>query len=178
MYSNLNAPKIQTNRLLIRPVSIYDANDYYNFCSDQRVCKYLTFNPYTSIFQAKRAIENMIRASLIGSDVNYSIIYRNENKIIGSISLTFNKYENSADVGYILSYDYWNQHFMSEALKEVIDISFNYYNLDFLTASYISENTSSEALLKKFNFKVIEKIEGGFIKNNIKYDLIKCVLYR
>ena len=99
-------------------------------------------------------------------------------KIIGSISLTFNKYENSADVGYILSYDYWNQHFMSEALKEVIDISFNYYNLDFLTASYISENTSSEALLKKFNFKVIEKIEGGFIKNNIKYDLIKCILYR
>ena len=176
MYTNINAPTINTDRLLIRLVSIYDYKDYYTFCSNPKVCEYLTFNPYSNVLQAKKAVENMIRSYLIGSDVNFSIINKENNQVIGSISLTFSKHTNSADVGYILDEDYWNQKIMSEALTAIINIAFNYYQLDYLTASYIKENRSSEALLRKCRFNIYDVIEGGFIKNNKKYDLVKCVL--
>lgn len=176
MYTNLNAPTITTNRLFIRFVSIYDYKDYFTFCSNHKVCEYLTFNPYNNVTQAKRAIENMIRASLIGSDANFSIIDRLTNKVIGSISLTFSNTSNSADVGYILDEAYWKKGIMSEALKEIINVAFTYYNLDYLTASYLKDNKASEALLNKFNFQIYDVINNGFIKNNLKHDLIKCVL--
>ena len=176
MYTNINAPTINTNRLLIRLVSIYDYKDYYKFCSNSKVCEYLTFNPYNNVCQSKRAIENMIRSYLIGSDVNFSIVNKENNKVIGSISLTFSKHTNSADVGYILDEDYWNQKIMSEALNEIINIAFNYYKLDYLTASYIKENMASDAILRKFRFNIYDVVKNGFIKNNNKYDLVKCVL--
>ena len=176
MYTNINAPTINTNRLLIRLVSIYDYKDYYAFCSNPKVCEYLTFNPYNNVFQAKKAIDNMIRSYLIGSDVNFSIVDKRNNKVIGSISLTFSKHTNSADVGYILDEDYWNQKIMSEALNEVINVAFNYYKLDYLTASYIKENKPSEAILRKFKFNIYDVVDGGFIKNNKKYDLVKSLL--
>ena len=65
---------------------------------------------------------------------------------------------------------------MSEALKEIINVAFTYYNLDYLTASYLKDNKASEALLNKFNFQIYDVINNGFIKNNLKHDLIKCVL--
>ena len=178
MYSNLNAPTIQTDRLIIRLVCLEDAPFYYSFCSNPNVCKYLTFNPYTNFNMAKRAIENMIRAYLIGSDVNFSIIYKENKQVIGSISLSFSNTTNSADIGYILDDKYWNKSIMSEAINSIIEVAFNHYNVDFITASYISNNKASEALLNKFNFKVTDRISNGFIKNHIGYELVKCILYR
>lgn len=168
------APVIETDRLIIRIVSISDAKDFFEFCKDPKVCTYLTFNPYKSVFYTKHIINNMINAYIQGTDANFSIIYKKENKVIGSISLHFFENENVGDVGYLLNSSYWNKGIMSEALDAFIKMAFSYYNFDALTASYISENLASERLLKKFNFSVIEYVKDGITKNNRKYDLVKC----
>ncbi len=171
-----SAPTIETNRLFIRVVSSEDYKDYYRFCSNKNVCKYLTFNPYTNIFQAKKAINNMIRAYLANTDVNFSIIYKQENKVIGSISLSF-KNDNIGEIGYILDESYWNNKIMDEALKALIKVCNYHYCLDALVASYIKENIASEKLLFRNNFKIYENLNYGLIKNNKPYDLVKVVLY-
>ena len=176
MYNNKSALTIKTDRLFIRVVDRNDYNDYYKFCSNPNVCKYLTFNPYKNIFQAKRAIDNMIRAYIQGSDVNFSIIYSNENKVIGSISIAF-KSNNIGEIGYILDESYWNNKIMDEALKAVIRVCKEYYSLNALTASYIIENIASEKLLFRNGFNIYETTKCGLIKNDRCYDLNKVVLY-
>ena len=57
MYNRKSAPTIQTNRLFIRVVDRNDFMDYYRFCSNDNVCKYLTFTPYKNTIQSKRAID-------------------------------------------------------------------------------------------------------------------------
>ena len=171
MKNYLTAPTIQTNRLTIRIVDLVDSSDYFEFCSNANVCKYLSFNPYKSLSQAKNAINNMIRAYLQGTDVNFSIIYRDLKKVIGSISLTFNK-DNSATIGYILNDLYWNQGIMKEAIEAICKIAFDYYEVKFLKAKFISENIASEKVLYANGFKEVEVLKNGFIKNGFYYYLI------
>lgn len=176
MYQNLNAPTIQTDRLFIRFVDKKDVYEYYKICSNPSVCRYLTFNPYKSIKETSIVIDNMIRAYLQGSDVNLSIILKEENLVIGSISLSFKQYDNSAEVGYILNEVYWNKGYMNEALNALIIVCKEYYNLDYLTANYLQDNISSEKLLLKNGFNIDEIINNGFIKNNQFYNLVKTSL--
>ena len=178
MFQYKTAPKIETDHLIIRVVNEDDAKDFFEFCSDSKVCEFLTFNSYKSLSQTKRIINNMINAYIHGSDVNFSIVLKSTQKVIGSISLNFKKETNEAEVGYLLNSSYWNNGFASEALKSVITIAFDYYNVDVLLASYVKDNVASEKLLKKNNFKIYTVIENGFCKNNKYYDLIKCYRYK
>ena len=169
---NLNKPvkNLESDRLLLRFVDLNDAKDFYVFCSKDNVTKYLTFDPYKHIFQARRAITNMIRSYLAEKCINYSIVLKNTNKVIGSISIT--QVDNhSAEIGYLLDDDYWNLGYMSEALKLIVEASFNYYDIDILIGKYIKENISSEKVLLKNGFKLISVLRNGFIKNNKSYDL-------
>ncbi len=176
MYCNLTAPCIKTDRLILRMVEIDDARSYFTFCSQPEVCRYLTFNPYQNINQAKNSIQNMIRAYLQGSDVNFSICLKDNKRVIGSISLSFNKEYNLAEVGYLLDYHFWHQGYMSEALQAIIKAAFEYYHLDGLLANYIAENDASAHLLAKNQFQIIHEIENGFIKNGQPYKLVKTLL--
>lgn len=176
MYQFLSAPVINTDRLLIRIVDLTDANFYFKICSNYNVCRFLTFNPYRTINETKIVINNMIRAYIQGRDLNLSIVLKSTNEVIGSISLTFDKMANKADVGYILDESYWHNGYMSEALRSLINVSKEYYKLDYLTASYLQENNASSNLLLKNGFKIDEIITNGFFKNNVFYNLVKTSL--
>ena len=176
MYQYKTAPNIQTDRLIIRPVCVDDANDFFEFCSDSNVCEYLTFNPYKTVRHTKLILNNMVNAYIHGTDVNFSIVLKSNYKVIGSISLSFKEKGNFAEVGYLLNYFYWNNKYMDEALKAIIKVAFNYYNVDYLLASYIKENKASSKLLSKNGFEVIETIPNGFVKNGKLHDLVKVVL--
>lgn len=176
MNKHLTAPTINTNRLFIRIVDLSDSYDYFDFCSNANVCKFLTFNPYKSLSQAKNAINNMIRAYLQGTDVNFSIIYKKNRRVIGSISLTFN-IDNSVTIGYILNEAYWSKGIMKEAIDAICKVAFNYYGVELIKAKFISENIASEKVLIANGFNKVELIKNGFVKNGVFYDLIICEKY-
>ena len=173
MKNYLTAPTINTNRLYIRIVDLADYNDYFEFCSSENVCRYLTFNPYKNVSQCKNAINNMIRAYLQGTDVNFSFINKLNNRVIGSISLTFNDDE-SVTLGYILNEKYWNQGLMKEAINAICKVAFEYYEAKKVKAKYISDNIASERVLVANGFEKTNILKNGFIKNGYYFDLIIC----
>lgn len=176
MYQKLSAPTIQTDRLYIRFVDEKDVFAYFKMCSNPLVCRYLTFNPYKSVNDTKNVINNMIRAYIQGSDLNLSIILKSTNVVIGSISLSFNEFYNTAEVGYILDELYWNNGYMNEALSALIKVCKEYYKLDCLYANFLEDNLSSKKLLLKNGFKIEQVNYNGFIKNNSYYNLVKTSL--
>ena len=174
MFQYKVAPLIQTDRLTIRIVSSDDSKDFYEFCSDPIVCTYLTFNPYKTLSHTKTVINNMLNAYIHGSDVNFSVILKDNNKVIGSVSLNFKEFENIAELGYLFNSSYWNKGYANEAVCALLKVAFDYYNVDVVIASYIKDNHSSASLLSKNGFVIDEIIKNGFIKNNKEYDLVKC----
>lgn len=178
MYTSLATPTIRTSRLLIRFVDISDVNDYFEMCSDSEVCKYLTFNPYKNVKDCEKTINNMIRARILGSDVNFTILDKESKTVLGTISLSFHENDNDVEIGYLLKRKYWHQGYMDEALKPMIDVAFNHYNANRINANYVSENISSERLLLKNGFKVESIKRYGFKKNLRNYDLVYTYLQK
>lgn len=176
MFQYKIAPNIHTDRLLIKMVSVDDAKDFYEFCSDKNVCEYLTFNPYKSVNYTKIIINNMINAYIHGTDVNFSVFLKSNYKVIGSISLSFKNEGNFAEIGYLFNSSYWGNGYATESLKAIIKIAFEYYSVDFIIASYVKDNISSERLLLSNGFEVIETIKNGFVKNGKSFDLVKVLL--
>ena len=75
---------------------------------------------------------------------------------------------------YEKGYSYWKNGYANEAIKALIEVAFDYYNVNVIEAKYLLENIASKNLLKKNEFIIDEIIKDGFIKNNRKYDLVKC----
>ncbi len=78
-------------------------------------------------------------------------------RLIGAIRLSNIIYGNfcSAFLGYRLDKDEVNKGYMTEAVKKVIDISFNELYLHRLEASVIPSNIASKTVLQKSGFKYV-----------------------
>ena len=176
MFKNLGAPQFFTKRLFIRAIDLIDIEDMFEICSDYSVTEYLTFEPHKSTLDTRHVIENMIRSYYAGQSINFSLIDKTTNKMIGSASLTFNLYENSAEIGYLLKKEYWNQGYMSEAIEAIIDLSFQYYQLNRLYAKHILENIASQKIIQKEKFTCYRKLENSFVKGKRSYTILEYVL--
>ena len=176
MNKGLGAPHFFTNRLYIRPIEWKDIDDFFNVCSQSEVTQYLTFNPHEYLSDTHRVIENMMRAYSMGQSVNFAIVLKSTNHLIGSASLTFNYVNRSAEVGYLLDAKYWNQGYMSEAIQALIEVAFNYYRVEFLYAKHIVENIASQKIIEKMQFKKIRVQEQSFIKNQHIYSIVEYIL--
>ncbi len=176
MYKGLGAPNFYTNRLYCRPIDLCDIRDMYEICNNRQVTKYLTFEPHRSTLDTKHVIENMIRSYYSGNSINYAIIQKDTNKMIGSASITFNLYENSAEIGYLLNQNSWNQGYMSEVIKAIVQIAFEYYHLNCLYAKHILENEASKKIILANHFKLMQVNENSFLKNNHLYTILEYKL--
>ena len=55
--------KIETDNLILRPISYFDARDMFEYASDPRLALYGSWTPHTRIEETLRVIENMIEKS-------------------------------------------------------------------------------------------------------------------
>lgn len=160
-FYNLELPILETRRLIIRPFTIEDAEGmYHNWASDPRVTKYLTWDVHKDIEETKTIINRWISDFQSASTLTYAIEYRENHEVIGSIScfnvdLSFKK----AELGYCLSFDYWNSGVMTEALRAFIRLCFETLKLETVTACHHYENLASGRVMLKAGMKYVSSSE-------------------
>lgn len=156
-------PVLKTERLLLRQVTVNDADAILSLRSNDEVMKYIP-RPYLKtkedaleligIFDDK--IEN-------GIGINWGITFLNEpEKIIGIIGHYRLKPEHyRAEVGYMLFPEYNGKGIVSEALQKVVEYGFKEMKLHSIEAILDPENIGSEKVLIKNGFVK----EGHLIEN-------------
>lgn len=148
--------------IYLREVNIKDANDLYKITSNERVTKYLGWNPHKNIEETKNIITNFYLTKKENLKINsQAIVYKENNKVIGIIDL--NKVNDLVEIGYYLSEDYWSQGIMSQALNLFLDIIFNQLNYDFIHISHNILNQGSERVILKNKFTFWKK-ENRYMK--------------
>lgn len=142
LFSHL--PTILTPRLTLRPVRMTDAEDLYEYSRDSEVARHVLWDAHRSIHQTRDYIRYLIRQYRSGAPSSFAIALRDTGKVIGTIGFMWVQTENrSAEVGYSLSRAYWNQGYMSEALKAVIEFGFLKLNLNRIEAQHECDNPAS-----------------------------------
>ncbi|MEK6908555.1 MAG: GNAT family N-acetyltransferase [Nanoarchaeota archaeon] len=164
--------EIETKRLILKQVSEGDSLEIAKIGNDREISYFTYYWPYplteSKVNKILREIEKEWKEKK--TVIMFKIQLKDNGNIIGVIDIfDINKTDKNAKVGYWLGKDYRGNGYALEALKEAIDFSFNKLKLEKLFADTLTNNISSNKLLKKAGFRKIgtmEKdklIEGNFI---------------
>lgn len=136
---------------MLRKLRITDLDNMWEYSSKDNVTKYMTWDTYTDIGNLREYLQSVIDRN---SPYDFAIALKESDKLIGTINFVNIDETNRVGVtGYILSDKYWNQGYMTEALRKVIEYGFNKLNLNRIEARHIVENIASGRVMQKAGMK-------------------------
>lgn len=142
LFSHL--PRIETDRLILRPLKMADARDMYDYARDPEVSRHVLWDAHKSIWDSRRFLlfaRSQYRKGFPGS---FGMELKEGGRMIGTIGFMWvNPDFKSAEVGYSLSRDYWNKGLMTEALQAVLRFGFEELKLNRIEAQHDTENPAS-----------------------------------
>lgn len=145
---------LETPRLILRRMTMRDARDIYEYGKDSQVARYVLWDPYRSVSEARNYIRYMIRKYHTGEPSSWCIEWKQTGEVIGTIGYMWIQEEHgSAEVGYSLSRPFWNRGIMTEALRAVLEFSFYELRLNRIEAQHESKNPASGKVMQKCGMK-------------------------
>ncbi|MBR2021499.1 MAG: GNAT family N-acetyltransferase [Clostridia bacterium] len=165
-----NPPTLHTERLDLVKISPEHAKDMYEYSSDPDVTRYLTWSCHSSLKETERYIKLLQKKYAQGVFNDWGLIHRESGKFIGTCSFTSFDYEkNTAEIGYVISKDFWDQGYAAEAARCVMEFGFENFSLSGFCAKCMEGNDASMRVMQKvcMSFEGIYK-NGMFIKGAYK----------
>ncbi len=151
---------LKTERLILRAWQESDRNDFFEYASVEGVGEMAGWKHHTTMEETQKILNSFIA----GKNV-FAIVYRDNNKVIGSLGLHTSwanqekEYENlkTKDVGYVLSKDYWGRGLIPEAVRALIDYCFSECGIELLTCGHFETNLQSKRVIEKCGFQFKKK---------------------
>lgn len=167
-------PQLETHRLILRPMKMSDARDMYAYASDPEVSRHVLWDAHQSIFQSRQFLRAAIRQYRKGYPSSFAITLKESGRMIGTIGFMWvNVDHKSAEVGYSLSRDYWNQGLMTEALRAVIAFGFDTLRLNRIEAQHDTENPASGKVMAHVGM-IYEGVMRQRLKNKGRFVDVAC----
>lgn len=143
--------RLETERLILRPTSISDAEQMFNnWASDPEVTKYLFWKPHSDVEETKVILSKWDKENERPDYYHWGIVQKESGQIIGTGGvLGLNEKHHSADLGYCISRTYWGKGYMTEAVAAMIQHLFNIVGLNRITASHDTNNIASGRVMQK-----------------------------
>ncbi|SFL57823.1 ribosomal-protein-alanine N-acetyltransferase [Gracilibacillus orientalis] len=143
-------PTLETKRLLLRQVSLDDVHDIYAYGSNEEVSKYVTWETHKSLDETQAFVEYIMSRYKSNSIAPWAIELKKNHKMIGTIDfVSWDTYQHIAEVGYVISQNYWSKGIVTEAAKEIIKFGFNHMDLERIQAKCLVENIGSARVMEK-----------------------------
>lgn len=164
--------KFLTERLILRPVTEYDAAEILNIRSNVEINQFLHRNPPQNSFEALEFILNIKRKSANQEILFLGIAFQDNPILAGTICLwKFSEDRSVAELGYELLPNYHGKGMMSEAVNFILNYGFKNLNLKKIEAYTNKNNVNSIKLLQKSNFILNENRCDERFPDNIIFEL-------
>ena len=168
---------LETNRLTLRPFKIEDAEDIFKmWANDDEVTKYLTWNSHKSVDDTKYILNLWIEQYEKVERLNFAIVLKEENLLIGGIDVV-GYLDNIPVIGYVLSRRYWNNGYMTEACKCLLNYLFE-QGYDKVRIDAVVENIGSNKVIQKCGGKLINTVEEFVNAKNTYYKINQYIVYK
>lgn len=168
---------LETKRMILRQWKVSDLDDLYEYARNPNVGPNAGWEPHKN-----KVITREILQSFIEKDEVRAIVYKENNKVIGSIGVHYDAKRNGANarmIGYVLSESYWGKGLMSEAVKEVIKYLFEEEKYDVISCYHYPFNLRSKRVIEKCGFKyegtlrLSSKIFDGSVHDDVCYSITR-----
>lgn len=172
-------PVQETERLILRPLKMRDAQDMYAYARDPEVSRHVLWEAHRSIRDTRAFLRSAIRQYRNGFPGSYAIVWKASGRMIGTIGFMWiNRDYRSAEVGYSLNRDYWNRGVMTEALRAVIAYGFDGLALNRIEAQHECDNPASGQVMAHVGMRQ-EGVLRQRVRNKGRYvDVKLCAILR
>jgi ribosomal-protein-alanine N-acetyltransferase len=160
---------IETERLLLRELSITDAETFYRLNLNPNVIRYTGNSPFDTVEDAKEFLENYQDYKTNGFG-RWAVINKTDNEFLGWCGLKYDENLDETDIGFRFFEEKWNKGYATESAKACVEYGFHNLNLPTIIGRAMSENTAS--------IKVLEKIGLQFDKEFNFDEIHKGVIYK
>ncbi|HEL2057867.1 TPA: GNAT family N-acetyltransferase [Streptococcus suis] len=148
---------LETKRLRLRPVSMEDLEDMYEYASDEETTRW-TFPVNQTLEDTRRGIEEIYLSDPAGK---YALELKSKQKMIGTLdTYGLSEQDKFLSIGFILNKAYWGQGLASEALQAVLDLLLLDLDFEVVKAGHVRENEASKRLLEKMGFHLVTQKEA------------------
>jgi ribosomal-protein-alanine N-acetyltransferase len=145
---------IETDKLILRPIKIGDAEEIFRLASNPEVSRYLTWDTHTVIddtlgfIRVSRRLNRRRKLPIV-----FSVFLKDTNQLIGVKS--FNRMDlrkRDAEVGTWLGREYWGQGYSTEINTAFIRYGFIQFGLKNIRFCAHVENSASWQVAEKLGF--------------------------
>ncbi len=137
----------ETERLILRPLTIDDAKDVFEWTGDPVVNRYMPYPLHKNVQQTEDWICSL------GDKHEFCFCLKSTGKVIGSGSVSYRSEYESYEIGYNLNKNFWGCGYATEAARAMIQWAYkNLCARDFF-ARHANANTASGNVIIKCGFK-------------------------
>lgn len=167
-------PIIETERLLLRCLTMDDAPIFFSLRTNEKVIEHFNRAPDESPEATKAKMEEILKMQEKNEAILWVITFKNEPaRMIGNIGYwRIIKEHYRAEIGYLLSPDQWKKGIMKEAMNGVIHYAFTTMNLHSIEANINPDNIASGALLESCGFVKEAYHKENYYHDGVFYDSI------
>ncbi len=169
---------ILSNGIRLRKLQEDDAEDMFEYTSNEDCCIYLKWGPHTQLEQARQFIlKRLIHKETI-TDLLWGIELLKEDKLIGVVRVYHIDFDRrQAEISYIINPFYAGNGYATTAVKYVISLCLKELSLDKIIAFYVDKNTKSEKLLRRCGAIDDKEWDEKAVIKNKNYSVRRCFIF-
>ncbi|MFA6627581.1 MAG: GNAT family protein [Bacilli bacterium] len=153
-------PLIETERLILREISMEDAHAMYDYAKLPIVGPVAGWKPHTSLSETKTIIQMFRDKKKYGQLGVFAIIWKENKRMIGTLELHTYVKGFKAELGYTVHPAYWGKSIAVEAAKEALKWGFHALSLRRIECTTFITNERSRRVCEK-----LEMTYEGIRKN-------------
>ncbi len=138
---------IKTERLILRPLTIADADDAYEWLTDPQVTRFMSYLQFTS----KQQVEEWLVS--IKDEANiFAYCLADSGKVIGSGGIAYHPEEKAYRLGYNLNRAYWGKGYATEAAGAMLKWAYTELGARDFCCHHANANVASQNVINKLGF--------------------------
>src|SRR5262249_40432903 len=152
MGPSASAIRLETERLVLRPLRLEDAADIQRMAGQWEVARYTANSPHP--YEAGMA-EAWIKSHDGDFEIVFAIERRGDGAFVGCIGVEPDTETREAEFGYWIGMPYWGAGYATEALSVLVDHVFATFAVDRVRAAAMPENRASIRVQEKVGFRYV-----------------------
>ncbi|MCC6701456.1 MAG: GNAT family N-acetyltransferase [Fluviicola sp.] len=140
--------KLETQRTILRPLTVGDAFDFYDLNTDPLVLQFTGDDAFESVENAKEFLSHYSQFTdfQVG---RFAVIDKLSNEFLGWCGLKFTPETQEYDLGFRFHQRFWSKGYATETACKCLEYVFISLKIERIVGRAMSENTASIKVLEK-----------------------------
>lgn len=164
--------KLESKRLILRPFELTDAPAIFEYASNDRATKWVTWDSHKNVSDSEKFIQFVFQNEALGNR-NFAVCLKDQPEfVIGDVGLSWtSKKDKIIELGTILNERFWGHGYISEAFEAVIQYAFKNLDVVRIQGRCKLGNLQSRKMMEKAGMQYEGLLRSSLFCKNQHWDM-------